>query len=235
MCLRKAALAGLVGLSAISFAQKSSPKPPKDSKTVVVELKVTPVYPPSAAAQQLFGDVVVQVSISETGDVFNAKVTSGDPTFSGAALTAARQWKFEPFYKGGKAEKVSAPITFHFEQTPPAQPDTPAVATSTSTPVRIALLYEKKTNTHCPNVQLLHKATPQYPHSAVVEHVQGDVMLYLFIDETGEITKALPLAGPDVLRDATMAAVKDWKYAPYTCDGQPTRVEMAIESHFWFQ
>jgi TonB family protein len=73
---------------------------------------------------------------------------------------------------------------------------------------------------------------PNYPQSAKTDHVQGSVVVHVFIDENGTITNIIPLAGPDLLLQPTIAAVKQWKYAPYTCEGQPTRVESTVQTNF---
>lgn len=57
--------------------------------------KVTPTYPPAASAMGLTGRVVVELVINEYGRVERARVlTSSNPIFENAALSAVRKWTF---------------------------------------------------------------------------------------------------------------------------------------------
>jgi TonB family protein len=61
---------------------------------------------------------------------------------------------------------------------------------------------------------LLHGDVPEYPHRAIEQRVEGDVLLDLAVDDQGEVSDARVLAGPDELRKAALGAVLDWHYAP---------------------
>lgn len=74
-------------LSTISAAKDG------DSGAQLVELS-KPVYPPLARQANIFGDVVVEVTINRDG-VRNASVLSGHPMLREAALTSARQSHFD--------------------------------------------------------------------------------------------------------------------------------------------
>jgi len=56
--------------------------------------KAQPRYPPQAKRVNAAGPVNVQITISETGRVIEAKATSGHPLLRNAAVEAARQWEF---------------------------------------------------------------------------------------------------------------------------------------------
>src|SRR5262245_56074177 len=58
------------------------------------------------------GMVKVEVLISATGDVVFGHVVDGRPDLNGAAILAARSWKFEPARFEGKQVQVSGIITF---------------------------------------------------------------------------------------------------------------------------
>jgi tetratricopeptide (TPR) repeat protein len=58
------------------------------------------------------GTVKVEVLVSVTGDVVFAHVVDGRSDLNGAAILAARAWKFEPAKFGGKPVQVSGVITF---------------------------------------------------------------------------------------------------------------------------
>jgi len=58
------------------------------------------------------GKVKIEVLISATGDVVFAHVVDGRSDLNGAAILAARAWKFEPAKFEGKQVQVSSVITF---------------------------------------------------------------------------------------------------------------------------
>lgn len=67
-----------------------------------------PVYPSSARASRIQGDVVVDAQVDETGRVTNMKVISGPTILRQAALESLRSWKYEPARLQGRP--VPAPI-----------------------------------------------------------------------------------------------------------------------------
>jgi TonB family protein len=76
--------------------------------------KVAPAYPVPAKAAGAQGQVQVNVTVDESGNVSAAEVVSGHPLLRDAALEAARQWKFRPTQLGGDAVKVQGLLTFNF-------------------------------------------------------------------------------------------------------------------------
>ena len=61
---------------------------------------------------------------------------------------------------------------------------------------------------------LLHGQLPEYPHRAIEQKIQGDVVVDLTLNERGEVLDARVLSGPDELRKATLEAVLQWHYSP---------------------
>jgi TonB family protein len=61
-----------------------------------VRSRVEPVYPDLARKMNLTGTVKVEVVVAPNGTVKEAKVVGGHPVLAGAALDAARKWRFEP-------------------------------------------------------------------------------------------------------------------------------------------
>jgi TonB family protein len=55
-----------------------------------------PAYPPNARQMHAEGQVAVQVSVDEAGNVTSAKATSGNPLLRASAEAAARQSRFNP-------------------------------------------------------------------------------------------------------------------------------------------
>jgi D-alanyl-D-alanine endopeptidase (penicillin-binding protein 7) len=61
---------------------------------------------------------------------------------------------------------------------------------------------------------LLHGALPEYPHRAVEQRIEGDVVLDLTIDDRGEVSDARVLSGPEPLRRAALESVLQWHFSP---------------------
>ncbi|MBX7221648.1 MAG: energy transducer TonB [Blastocatellia bacterium] len=59
-------------------------------------IKVMPAYPELAKKARVSGDVPVEVVISKTGKVIQARCLGGHPLFQKPALSAASQWRFQP-------------------------------------------------------------------------------------------------------------------------------------------
>lgn len=78
--------------------------------------RVEPAYPPIARAARVSGQVVVEVTIDEEGNVISARALSGHPLLQQSAVQAARGWKFKPTRLSGAPVKVIGTITFNFKQ-----------------------------------------------------------------------------------------------------------------------
>ncbi len=72
--------------------------------------KVEAVYPELAKRMRLAGTVRIEVVVSPNGSVKEARIVGGHPVLAGAALDAAKKWKFEP--ASGESSGV---IDFRFE------------------------------------------------------------------------------------------------------------------------
>ena len=76
--------------------------------------KVLPQYPPIARAAHASGDVAVLIVIDEQGNVIAAKSVSGHPLLQAAALKAAKDSTFKPYFVDGAAVKVMGTLTYNF-------------------------------------------------------------------------------------------------------------------------
>src|SRR5262245_61272717 len=76
--------------------------------------RVQPEYSPIAKAAGASGAVQVDITISHTGEVYDAEVHSGHLLLRDAAVQAARQWLFKPTEIGGVPVIVHGILTFNF-------------------------------------------------------------------------------------------------------------------------
>src|SRR5882672_10074164 len=75
---------------------------------------VQPQYPPIARSAHASGQVSVQITIDENGNVISAHAVSGHPLLQAAAVGAARASKFTPTKLSGQPVKVSGVIIYNF-------------------------------------------------------------------------------------------------------------------------
>ncbi|HEX8287261.1 MAG TPA: energy transducer TonB [Pyrinomonadaceae bacterium] len=75
-----------------------------------------PVYSSAAIAINAKGDVSVQVTIDEEGNVISAKALNGHPLLRDSAEKAARSAKFSPTFLGKQPVKVTGIILYKFSK-----------------------------------------------------------------------------------------------------------------------
>ena len=73
-----------------------------------------PAYPPNAKLMRAEGQVAVQVSLDEAGNVTSARATSGNPLLRASAEAAARQSKFNPVLINNQAVPVNGVVLYNF-------------------------------------------------------------------------------------------------------------------------
>ncbi len=92
------AAAIMVSLSSAAFAADRTAK-----------TKSTPVYPDLAKRMNISGTVKVEVTVAPNGHVTNAKALGGHPLLVESAVTAAKQFKYEP-----STEETKEVVEFQF-------------------------------------------------------------------------------------------------------------------------
>jgi len=79
---------------------------------------------------------------------------------------------------------------------------------------------------------LVSKVSPRYPIDAKRTHTQGTVVLDAVIGTDGTIKELNVVSGPDLLQQAAVDAVKQWRYRPYLLNGAPVEVRTTINIIF---
>jgi protein TonB len=95
-----------------------------------------------------------------------------------------------------------------------------------ATPKRIAI------STGVSEGLLLKRVEPEYPLIAKRAHVEGTVQLKAIISREGLIEDLQLRDGHPLLVPSVMEAVKQWRYRPYTLNGEPVEVETLINVRF---
>ena len=75
---------------------------------------VPPAYPPIAQSARVQGLVIIEATISTTGQVTDARVIRSIPLLDQAALDAVRQWQYTPTYLDGNPVPVIMTVTVNF-------------------------------------------------------------------------------------------------------------------------
>jgi TonB family protein len=89
--------------------------------------------------------------------------------------------------------------------------------------------------------KLIHEVIPEYPTSARENHLQGDVLVGVVVDQSGKVKKMNVIRSLDkvdcskcfsALDDAAIEAVKKWEYQPTVVDGKPVMISSWVAFRF---
>jgi TonB family protein len=73
-----------------------------------------PQMPPMLRVTELDGFVSVDILVNDKGRVWCAKVINGSPLLTTSAINAAKDWRFQPKKRSGKAVWFYGHLRFHF-------------------------------------------------------------------------------------------------------------------------
>lgn len=77
--------------------------------------KPAPETPPLARQFKISGVVLLDVTISEEGEMQGCEVLNGNPLLAKAAQEAVKKWKFKPIKQDDKAIQAIATMSFTFK------------------------------------------------------------------------------------------------------------------------
>lgn len=77
--------------------------------------KVAPEYPDIARRARISGDVFLEATVDEEGNVVHLDVIQGHPMLVEAALRAVAQWKYSPTLLNGEPVPIIARVTVSFK------------------------------------------------------------------------------------------------------------------------
>jgi TonB family protein len=181
---------------------------------------VKPVYPEEALKNKIQAVVMGKLAIDTNGRVFQAEVISGHPLLNDAALTAVKQWVYEPYIVNGKAQAVAITFTVSFR----LNEGTEKLNDGPDAAIRIEGSQRPK---------LITKVNPVYPPEALEKKIEGVVVLEAVADETGKVIATRMVKSPDqILAGAAIQAVKQWVYTPYFKDGKAKKVIFTVTVTF---
>jgi protein TonB len=80
--------------------------------------------------------------------------------------------------------------------------------------------------------QVVHRVRPVYPKQARGRKLQGTVVLQAIVDKKGKVNSLQLVSGDPVLAQAAADAVKQWRYKPYSHNGDPAEFQTRVTVEF---
>ena len=80
--------------------------------------------------------------------------------------------------------------------------------------------------------KLISSVPPIYSPLAKSQHISGDIRIDALIDATGHVTTMKVVAGPTLLHQSAMDALRQWKYQPARLDGKPVPMHLTVTIQF---
>ena len=149
---------------------------------------VQPAYPAEALAQGIRGIVILDIVIDGQGKVASTSVLRSVAGLDEAAITAARQWEYEPTKVDGKpvSVRLTVPITFSLAL--------PRLLRQAGVP------------------ELRQGIAPAYP--ATDSGAGGAASAEVTLEPDGRIADANLLSGGPPWSEILLAALRTWRFAP---------------------
>jgi TonB family protein len=190
--------------------------------------KVDPVYPDEAKKAGLEGSVVLEGATDEKGKVVRVKVLRGEhEILNSAAIAALKQWEYKPFIINGKPIPVEFTTTMRFRLEDKDESITTEENVKSGVNVDVIDLPADV------ELKLIKKVEPKYPKEALKKVIGGKIVLKALIDKKGNVVAANVIESEhEILNNAAIAAVKQWKYEPYTQNGIPKKVRYKVTLDF---
>jgi protein TonB len=79
---------------------------------------------------------------------------------------------------------------------------------------------------------LVHTVNPVYPPEALAQKLHGPVVLQAVIGRDGSVEDLKLVRGYFVLGRAAIAAVKQWRFQPYSANGHASATQTVITINF---
>jgi periplasmic protein TonB len=80
--------------------------------------------------------------------------------------------------------------------------------------------------------QVIHRVHPTYPKQARAKKLSGSVVLQAVISKQGKVDSLQLVSGDPQLAQAAAEAVKQWRYKPYSRNGEPTDFQTKVTVDF---
>jgi len=251
MAVRRGALNGVMGEQQDSLVPRSAPAPgaiphvsPPTSGSAVDGTNAAAAKPLSIEVVDLSNHrwVIPASTGMNRASVAQPAETEGSSA-AGAATTPAKA-NAEPSQRGAtgggvatanlatNAEKTGVPLVLSLPETPISATGSVAISSQRSVPVPADGSKAAQNGRNLQVGQLLNLVEPVYPAEAVQQKIEGTVKLHAVIGADGAIESLAQVSGPQVLVNASMSAVHNWKYSPTRMNGQAIETQEDISFVF---
>ncbi len=130
------------------------------------------------------------------------------------------------------ADKTGAPLMLTLPETPISASGSVAIRSRGEVPVPAGAAKSAQEGRNLQIGQLTNLVEPVYPPDALQHRIEGTVKLHVVIGVDGAIKSLEPRSGPELLIQAAMTAVRDWKYNPTTLNGKPIETQEDVSFVF---
>src|SRR3984957_8145085 len=161
---------------------------------------------------------------SASGAAANASPSQGSS--AGQAVTNAGTTSAAGSGKGG------VPLVLSLPETPISATGSVAISSQRSVPMPTDGSKAAQNGRNLQVGQLVNLVEPVYPAEAVQQKIEGTVKLHAVIGTDGAIESLAQVSGPQVLVNASMSAVRNWKYSPTRMNGHAIETQEDISFVF---
>jgi len=260
MAVRRGALNGVMGEQQDTLIPKISPASGSISRVTPAASGSTAERANAAAAKPLSIEIVDlanhrwvipastganRAGIAQPAETDASSTTSGsanrtktDETDasqgagSGQPAANAADGGTAPAHAGTNSGKASVPLVLSLPETPISATGSVAISSQRSVPVPADGSKAAQNGRNLQVGQLINLVEPVYPAEAVQQKIEGTVKLHAVIGTDGVIESLAQVSGPQVLVNASMTAVRNWKYSPTRMNGQPIETQEDISFVF---
>ena len=130
------------------------------------------------------------------------------------------------------AAKADVPLVLSLPETPISASGSVAISSQRSVPMPANGAHATQNGRNLLVGQLINMVEPVYPADAVQQKIEGTVKLHAVIGTDGVIESLAQISGPQTLVNASMTAVRNWKYSPTRLNGQAIETQEDISFVF---
>jgi TonB family protein len=255
MAVRRGALNGVLGESEDPVVPKSMPSPDPNVSSANVNSGAA-VSPGATAPNPLSIEVVDSTNrrwvipastnanrAGDSGAAENAEgaISTGETSGpnhqtpgAGLPAQAASQPVAGPLgaASGAPGGKAGVPTVLSLPEAPISASGLVAISSQRSVPVPPDGNQSTKSGRNLQVGQLINLVEPVYPPEAVQQKIEGTVKLHAVIGTDGMIESLAQVSGPQILVNASMTAVRNWRYSPTRMNGQAIETQDDISFVF---
>ena len=179
-----------------------------DIKPPVRTEYVAPVYPLIAQQARVEGVVILELLIGTDGSVRQARLLRQSALLDGAAVEAAKKWRYTPTLLNGTPTEVLTTVTVTFNLSRSMQP---------------AVIVDAAEMVQPPALPVSAPADPK-----VIVVPAGYAIVDVTVGKDGTVREAKLIKGDEKLAAAALDAVRQWRYPPTLLNGVPIEVKMTV-------